>query len=347
MTIAAVLLAVLALSPQARPRQLPPLPIQHLFTPAPPDLDAPSWALHAVDEDVELVAHNGDVRRPMASLTKIMTALVMVENSSPAEPVTISSKAAATGAGYAGPVRLREGQVWTVGELLAKLLVESANDAGVALAEHVAGSEDAFIDAMNLRAVELGLNDTRFANPPGLDADGHFSTARDLVTLTTVAIQDPIISRTLRVRATVFRPDPSQEPFRAGSTNRLLGTFPGVLGGKTGDTRAAGKVLISFADTGNVRLVGVVLGAEDHFGAMRRLLAYGFTAFGPKDHFYATGRGEESVALLPDWLQARLAAPRPLDDGQWAQSPPGGTPLERLIADRLLDLIPESLGGRP
>jgi D-alanyl-D-alanine carboxypeptidase (penicillin-binding protein 5/6) len=207
---------------------------------------------------------------PNASTTKMMTA-ILVADSGLAGEVTVSASAASTGG---GGLDLTEGQVWPVESLLAALLLSSSNEAAVALAEHVAGSEEAFVDSMNDRARALGLEDTRFVTPHGLDATGHYSSAEDLAALAEVLLEDPFLRRT--VAATELAVDGPEGEVAIENRNLLLESYPGAIGVKTGYTLGAGNALVAAARRRGRTLIAVVLRAEDSFADSTALLDYGF-----------------------------------------------------------------------
>jgi serine-type D-Ala-D-Ala carboxypeptidase (penicillin-binding protein 5/6) len=179
----------------------------------------------------------------MASTTKIMTALVVLESVDLDEVMTVPAAAAVGGSSG----RLVAGERLRVRDLLTALLVASGNDAAITLAEGVAGSQEAFVARMNLRARELGLTSTRFANPHGLDAPGHRSSVRDLVTLSGEAMRDPFFRETASMRrATIPGPDGAGVREYV-SENLLLGADPDVDGVKTGMTDGAGYALVAHA----------------------------------------------------------------------------------------------------
>ncbi len=214
----------------------------------------------------------------MASTTKMMTALLTIENTSPEEEVVISSRAERTNFTQLGLVT---GQTWTVGELLEGLVVVSANDAAVALAEHVSGDVETFVAAMNTRAEEMGLRGTSFANPHGFDAPGHYTTAVDLLVLSRRLMELPEYA-TLAVTPAVTVESVTGSGRQWKSTNKLLNTFPGAIGVKTGKTRGAGEVFVSAAERDGRRIYAVVMGSTNAAGAADRLLEYGFSLFGSK-----------------------------------------------------------------
>jgi len=323
---------------------LPPPPISALPAHEPPALRARAWALYSVDEAALVWAANADQVRAPASVTKLMTALVVVSQGvGPDEEVTISARAAAEPVGWVGQLKVYQGQVWTVEALMAEMLVYSDNGAAVALAEHTAGSLEAFLALMNQKAADLGMSSTSFQNPNGLDKDGHVSTARDLIRLGAAVIQEPRLTRITRLKFVTFTPDGRIMQLR--NTNRLLGTFPGVLGLKTGDTANAGEVLLSYAVLAHEEYVGVVMGSPDHMAETADLLAYAGKILGPQDHFYAAGAHLDELADWPSWRRARLAVAGPLDDGRASEAPMPLSPVQRELAAALRDLLPALLGG--
>ncbi len=250
--------------------------------PTPPPVRAAAAALADLDTGQVLYEKGGRERRPVASLTKIATALLVLERADPSEVVTVSREAAAPDAllGVA-ELGLLPGERIRVRELLYALLLQSANDAALALAEHVAGSVDGFVRRMNARARELGARHTRFASPTGLD-DAGYSTALDLVRLTRAAYRLPLFAE---IVATRFHevPAPDGPPRLLQNRNALLWLYPGAVGVKTGYTRRAGFCVVAVAEREGRRLVAVVLGAPgEAFSDAAALLSYGFAGFEPR-----------------------------------------------------------------
>jgi D-alanyl-D-alanine carboxypeptidase (penicillin-binding protein 5/6) len=184
---------------------------------------------------------------------------------------------------------LRAGQRLSVRDLLAALLIRSANDAAVALAEHVGGSVAGFADLMNAKAQALGMRDSHFRNPHGLDAPEHYSTAYDLALLARYALQSPTFAELVRTRQLTItltspvtrrkrRPLVSQRLVR--SHNRLLSAFEGADGVKTGFTNDAGRCLVASAQRGDRRLIAVLLNDPRRWDDAASLLQYGFTLVG-------------------------------------------------------------------
>lgn len=236
-----------------------------------PAVTAEAWLLYDEEFDYEIASDNADEVRPMASTTKIMTALLVDELAERDDLVTVSTRAERTNQKQ---VYLRRGEVFTVGDLLATLMVASANDSAVALAEHVAGDVDSFVDLMNARADSLGLESTQYRNPHGLDATGHVSSARDLLNLAREAIDHPVLAELAVRRSIRFDGDVYE------TTNELLlGDEDGVIGLKTGYTRRAGRVLVAVAEREGRRLFAVIMGSDDSFADARELFDFGFRTF--------------------------------------------------------------------
>lgn len=216
---------------------------------------------------------------PVASLTKLLTALAVVREADPEAVVTVGARAVARGRRGAN-MRLVEGEEIPVRDLLAGLLIPSANDAAIALAEHVAGSEEAFADVMRRTATSLGLSRTRVENATGFDDVAHFSSAYDVALLLSEAWQDPLLGILLRSESVVVHSVDGRQVHRLETTNRLLGKRTDILGGKTGLTQAAGENLAVVAEspTGHP-VVAVVLGSPDRFADMENLLNWTFWAY--------------------------------------------------------------------
>lgn len=209
-------------------------------------------------------ARNGDVmfarqetqRRQMASTTKLMTALLTLENERPGTVFTAADYAAAP---VESQIGLRPGERMTVRDLLKALLLESANDAAVTLAEGISGTRDAFVTAMNARAEELGLDDTSYANPVGFDDPLNYSTARDLATLARNLMARPRFARV--VDMPVAELESGARPRVIDNRNTLIAAYPFVDGVKTGHTLQAGYVLIGAAEKGaGAKVISVVMG---------------------------------------------------------------------------------------
>ncbi|HEY7195676.1 MAG TPA: D-alanyl-D-alanine carboxypeptidase family protein [Gaiellaceae bacterium] len=239
------------------------------FPPA-PAVDA-SAALVATGGGEILYAYNPNRRLPMASITKLMTALVVLQHNKPSRVVTVRPAAAATGE---STVNLKTGERLTVHDLLAAALIQSANDAAVALAAGTSnGNIPAFVARMNARARAMGLSNTHFANPDGLDAPGHYSSARDILALARAAMTKPIVRGLVRMRTAHIAGGRSLFTW-----NDLLSTYPGVFGVKTGHTDDAGWCEVAVARRNGSAVYAVVLGSATRAGrnaALARLLTWG------------------------------------------------------------------------
>jgi D-alanyl-D-alanine carboxypeptidase (penicillin-binding protein 5/6) len=277
---------------------LSPFP-QSLDTPAdasfPPVLSAPSAMLADLSSGQVLFAHGADAERPIASLTKIMTALLVLERTTPKEIVTVQPDAVIAESERPGTsaLGLESGELISVRDLFYALLLQSANDAAVALADHVSGSDARFVKRMNTRAATLGMRRTRFRSSNGLDDRG-YSTARDLVTLTRAAMATKGFAPVVDTEFHTI-PEPGGGERRIQNRDVLLWLFPGATGVKTGYTLKAGYCVVATAERDGRRLVAVVLGApSDAFSDAAALMNYGFTAF--TRHTFVT-RGEPNGLL--------------------------------------------------
>ena len=254
------------------------------FTPATTaDFDVPCAAAILVDEDSGTVLYekNADARRPIASITKVMTLLLTFEaleagKISLDDFVPVSEHAYHMGGSQ---IWLEPGEEMTLNDMLKAICISSANDAAVAVAEYVGGSEPAFAEMMNVRAAELGMTNTHFVNACGLDEPEHLSTARDVA----------VMSREMLLHHTEVRDYCSiwMDTLRGGATqlvntNKLLKSYSGITGLKTGTTGKAGVCISASAERDGLRLIAVVLGAasgKERFQAASTLLDYGFSHF--------------------------------------------------------------------
>ena len=293
----------------------PPTPVPPFGSPSPyptaletpdipklkPVLSAPSGAVLDLDSGRMLYATGGTTRRPIASTTKIMTALLVLESVGMRDVVTVSPVAAGQSGASLG---LQSGERIRVRDLLYALMLQSANDAAVALAEHVAGSVQEFVGRMNRRARALGLRDTRFRSPNGLDDRG-YSTALDLARITVRALRDPVLARIARTKFHKV-PSPGGSVRRIQNRNALLWLYPGAFGVKSGFTSAAGSCLVAAAERDELRLVSVVLGAPaEAFSDAATLLDWGFMTFELRRVVIA---GERFEPVMVDGLEVALEA---------------------------------------
>jgi D-alanyl-D-alanine carboxypeptidase (penicillin-binding protein 5/6) len=242
-----------------------------------PDVGAPAALLIEPQTQDVVFARKADARRPIASTTKLMTALLTLESMRLDDVVTAAPYSPAPAESLMG---LRTGERITVADLLRGLLVVSANDAAVTLAVDVAGSRRRFVALMNRRARQLGLTDTHYANPVGLDAPGNYSSAADLVKLTLVLRQRAFFRATTDLAAVTLHS--GSHARRLVNRNGLVRTVPYVNGVKTGHTNSAGYVLVGSATRSGVTLISAVLG--DPSEAQRNadslaLLRYGLARY--------------------------------------------------------------------
>ncbi len=213
---------------------------------------------------------------PMASTTKIMTLLTALENSEPDEQVTVSVNAAGQEGSSA---YIEAGAVISMNDLSYGLMLNSGNDAAVAIAEHVSGSAEAFAEKMNSLAGEIGLKDTEFKNPNGLNAEGHYTTARDLAVLTRYALKNEEFAQIVSTRSYTAHQtlkDGTVKEVEYINHNKLLGAYEGCIGVKTGYTEAAGRCLVSAAERGGAVYIAVTLNSKNDWAEHKAMLDHGF-----------------------------------------------------------------------
>jgi D-alanyl-D-alanine carboxypeptidase (penicillin-binding protein 5/6) len=262
-----------------------------------------------------LFALRPDDPLPPASTAKLMTALIVLQQANLDDVVTVSQAAAETSGSRMG---LTVGETLTVRELLYGLLLPSGNDAAVALAEHVAGGEAAFVALMNDQAARLGLTATHFTGPHGMDADGQTTSAADLLAVARAALEYPLFAQI------VATPAAEIGEMALTNTNELLGKYPGADGIKTGTSDAGGECLVASATRRGHRLLAIVLGSEARYTDVRALFDFAgngwqWTATALPDNGLAWATGTDgqpyrlraaqaSDIFLPAW-QRRLMQP--------------------------------------
>lgn len=235
--------------------------------------------MNAVTGDIVYEKNAGE-RLPMASTTKIMTALVALENSSPDEIVTISPNAETQ---EGSSMYAERGEQIYMEDMLYGLMLNSGNDAAMAIAEHIAGSPEAFADMMNAKAWEIGAGDTSFCNPSGLPQDAHFTTARDLALITRRAMKTPMFETIVKTQTrTVWPINHLDHPHELYNHNKLLSLYDGAVGVKTGYTEAAGRCLVSAARRDNMTFIAVTLNDSDDWNTHMSLLDEAFASHYPK-----------------------------------------------------------------
>lgn len=270
------------------------------------DFEVPCQAAILIDEDSGAVLYekNADEQRPIASITKVMTLLLTFEALEAGKVqltdiVPVSEHAYSMGGSQ---IWLEPGEQLTLDDMLKAICISSANDAAVAVAEFIGGSEPAFVEQMNARAAALGMENTHFANACGLDAEGHYSSARDVA----------LMSREMLLHHTQVRDYCSiwMDSLRDGSTqlintNKLLKSYNGITGLKTGTTGKAGVCISASAEREGLRLIAVVLGSasgKERFSAATTMLDYGFAKY------------ENAVVPLPADAPTELKVTRGTED---------------------------------
>nr|MBQ8244370.1 D-alanyl-D-alanine carboxypeptidase [Oscillospiraceae bacterium]MBQ8245442.1 D-alanyl-D-alanine carboxypeptidase [Oscillospiraceae bacterium] len=255
-------------------------------TAAAPEVPAKSSCLMDIETGTVLQEQNADEPLAPASVTKVMTMLLVMEALDSgriqlSDMVTASEAAAAKGGSQ---IYLKVGEQMSVDEMLKSVAVSSANDCACALAEHIAGSEAAFVDMMNSRAGELGMKNTHFVNCTGLDdgedAASHRTTARDIAIMSRELMKNhPDIQK----YTTIWMDTVRNGTFGLSNTNKLVRFYPGATGLKTGFTSGAGYCLSATAEKNGLGLIAVVMGSstsQDRFNACKQLLDYGFAGYG-------------------------------------------------------------------
>lgn len=253
-----------------------------------PDINAESALL--IDNKTNKVLYSKDMNRKMfpASTTKILTAILVLENHSLDEKVTASYNAVMTIPSGYSTASIQIDEVLTVEQLLELLLVHSSNDAANVLAEYTGGSIDSFVAMMNTKINELGLSDTHFTNPYGLQDNNHYTTAHDLAIIMQYCLKNDDFRKIAGQASCAIPSTNKSEPRKYSSTNELLiagnsNYYPNLIAGKTGYTSEAGECLVSAAYNDNLELVNVILNSNNRFKDTRSLYNYGYTNFSIKN----------------------------------------------------------------
>ena len=239
-----------------------------------------------------LLSHNAHEALPMASTTKVMTALMALEYGRLDEIVTVSRNA------YGVPgtsIYLNLGEKISLKDLLYGLMLASGNDAAVAIAEHVGGDVDTFCRMMTERAAELGCTDTVFVNPNGLPVKGHHTTASDLAMIAREAMQHALFREIVSTQRASVPWEERTYPRILNNKNKLLASYEGATGIKTGYTKAAGRCLVFGAKRDGLEVIGVVLNCGEWFEEAARLMDQGFALY---ENYTALEMGE-TVRVLP------------------------------------------------
>lgn len=250
------------------------------------DISADSAIVIEASEGAVLYEKNADAPKQIASTTKIMTALIALESCSPEEIVTIPAECAGV---EGSSMYLKAGEKYTMRELLYGMMLHSGNDAAAAVACHVAGSIPEFAKLMNERAKELGCEDTYFVNPHGLDAEGHHSTARDMARIAAAAMNNALFeeiasTKSITINGMTFK-----------NHNKLLWSYEGAVGVKTGYTKSSGRSLVSCAERDGMRLICVTLDDPDDWEDHAALYDEAFSRW----KLYKTCEAGEILYTLP------------------------------------------------
>ena len=269
---------------------------QQVMIPSPPRLSAEAYVLMDADTGTVLVEHEADKRLAPASLTKMMTSYILSEEVaqgrlSESDLVNISVKAWQKGG---SKMFVREGTQVPLMDLLRGVIIQSGNDASIALAEHAAGSEEAFVDIMNQTADQMGMTNTQFRNATGWPAEGHYSSARDMAILARAVIQDHPEHYDI-YQEKYF----SYNGINQANRNRLLFRDDTVDGLKTGHTEEAGYCLVASAVRRDMRLIAVVMGTDSdssRAAETQKLLAFGFRYYQTQP-IYTAGEVLESTRV--------------------------------------------------
>lgn len=243
-----------------------------------PWVGAKGAALMDVSSYRLLAGKNLHQRLPMASTTKIMTALLAIESGRLQEIVTVSADACKV---EPSSIWLVPGEKIKLDDLVYGLMLRSGNDAAQAIAEFLGGTIESFATQMNAKATELGLQDTNFVNPHGLPNPNHYTSAYDLAKIAAYALRNPKFADVVSTKRISLPWDQHDEPRVWYNKNRLLSIYPGADGVKTGWTRAAGYCLVASANRAGLRVVAVVLNSPDDFGETAQMMDYAFANFQP------------------------------------------------------------------
>ncbi len=226
-----------------------------------------------------LYEKNAHTKTGMASTTKIMTALLALEKSKPDDIVTISRNAANT---EGSSLYLKPGDKIRMIDLVYGLMLNSGNDAAVAIAEHICGNVQEFAKGMTKKARDLGLENTSFKNPNGLDADGHYTTAYDLAQITRYAMQNENFEKIVSTKKYTAKTADGTDMYFVNH-NKLLSMYEGCIGVKTGYTKSTGRCLVSCAERNGIRFIAVTLGSPDDWNDHKKMLDYAFSRYESKD----------------------------------------------------------------
>ncbi|MFE4710965.1 D-alanyl-D-alanine carboxypeptidase family protein [Paenibacillus sp. NPDC056722] len=284
-------------------------------------------ALIDVESGRILYSSRGDEPMLIASLTKIMTAIVAIENGKLSDKVKVGKNAFAK---EGSSLFLKNGEEMTLENMLYGLMLRSGNDAATAIAEHVGGSEEGFVYLMNTKAEELGLTHSHFANPHGLDAEGHYSSANDLARLTAYAMHNPVFKQIVKTEVKTADNPYEKWDYKWLNKNKMLRLYEGADGVKTGYTKKALRCLVSSATRGGQQLVAVTLNDGNDWNDHAALLDFGFKRYplktvverGEKIKGYEYVTGQDFAYPFSSGEEARLVTKLILNEPSTATSSP-------------------------
>lgn len=256
---------------------------------SPININASSAIVMDMETGRVLFEKNAYVKRPIASTTKIMTAILAIENGNLDDEVTVSERACQM---WGSDIGLKPGEKLKLRDLLYGLMLNSGNDAAIAIAEHIGGSLENFLDMMNEKARLIGAKNSSFKSPHGLDMEGHYSTAYDLALITRYALANPVFSEIVSTKTASI---PGRNLY---NTNEMLGLYPGADGVKTGYTGQAGRCLVTSATRNGWRIISVVLNCPTKSARTQssiKILDYAFNNY----KMYTLTEAGETVGYLP------------------------------------------------
>ena len=289
---------------------------------SPPTVSAECAILISGESGAVYYEKNADERMGPASTTKLMTAFVAMKHASPDQVITVGKEST----GIEGSsIYLTEGERLTLRELLYALLLSSANDAAVAIANAVGGSVDSFCDLMNQEAEEMGLENTHFQNPHGLADEEHYTSARDLGIIAREVLTVPLLREIVSTYKTTISFNGEKDRRLLVNHNKLLRTYEGAIGMKTGFTKKTGRTLVSAAERDGLLLIAVTLNAPDDWRDHAAMLDYGFASYEAVTfavsgsfcfHLPVTG-GEQDSVTLTNAEPLRMILPRKREEARY------------------------------
>jgi D-alanyl-D-alanine carboxypeptidase len=328
--------------------------------PDPPEVNVQAWTLTDPDSGLYLTGNNPDKQLGIGSTTKIMSALVALEEGAdPDAQVTVSKEAESYVGDTYSNVGLIAGERLTVRDLLKASLIASGTDAVYALAEYLGdGNVDSFVDKMNARAASMGLENTHFDTPAGLDTPENYSSAQDLAKITREALKYPEFAEIVRTKDTTI--STQNRDIEIHNTNQLLTTYPKATGVKTGTTPASGANLVASAKDGDASYIGVILGAEDdqeRFRDAQRILEYAFNRYEYRplvrqDEAYGEiplpyRRGETAELIAEDDVAGPVDANSEVERRVTTEDPPSSAEAGQRLGDVEVFIDGQSIGDSP